>query len=748
MQIFVDCLLEQCDRHKLNAELVLVEWNPPSDRKPLAEELKWKRGEGCCDIRIITVPPEIHRRYKSSENLPLFQMIAKNVGIRRARGEYILCTNIDIIFSDELMSFLAQGNLKSKHFYRSLRTDVSEDIPSSLTVAAALDFCRTSTVRLNLPGHTLEYPKVGFVQNLIRSSDISITPDKKQLAEICFGGHLPVLFLGEQTEFRFDKQVENQSKTARVMVLDLIPNPISHKGSLRVVFKDKQGVTVYESLIRNREKLAIVISYDIDSVLMTCVSSVSNEDNSGHRLAPACLVSVGWINDMPFSSGDFDCYVVGNSVSVLGQVGPPEISKEGRRGVSRKVGGPAYLQLSPRSKPQKLIFSMLNSQGRSLRHPPKLLFNGTNQQCPVRFVTGHWIGDLPPCDHQHFVTIASQCDKNWHLTDVHLTRSVLTECAKVVARSVYRCFWRVAKPHGANIFDVISPNFELSFIDAPLRVVSGLPIRGMGRRCSLRVRNSTKRAQTLIVDLIPSRPLGGEIAGLTARLDGKSVEASVHKGGTRLEISLPPLTKGSKLEFELEGRADEVDHLHRGPLELLNHHALLTKLYWKDALSVDPPPPRARADCWHILPDPSDVPIARNPLDLRGSNLPDLFSNACGDFTLAHKSAWDRVHGYAELDVFSMHLDSLLLYALHYADFEEVRLPQGMTHYHIEHDSGWSPEKNKQMYLRLHERGIPWLGFYHDITLLALVMRRYNHPIVFNGPDWGLILENLPEVSI
>ena len=33
-------------------------------------------------------------------------MIAKNAGIRRARGQFVLATNIDIIFSNELVGFL------------------------------------------------------------------------------------------------------------------------------------------------------------------------------------------------------------------------------------------------------------------------------------------------------------------------------------------------------------------------------------------------------------------------------------------------------------------------------------------------------------------------------------------------------------------------------------------------------------------------------------------------------------------
>ena len=53
------------------------------------------------------MPPGVHRRYQYSEALPLYQMIAKNVGIRRARGQFVLATNIDIIFSDELVEYLS-----------------------------------------------------------------------------------------------------------------------------------------------------------------------------------------------------------------------------------------------------------------------------------------------------------------------------------------------------------------------------------------------------------------------------------------------------------------------------------------------------------------------------------------------------------------------------------------------------------------------------------------------------------------
>jgi hypothetical protein len=107
MQVFVDTLFHQARRHNVSTELVLVEWNPLPDRGPLAQALRWPADLGEGAVRIITVPPALHNRYEHSGALPLYQMIAKNVGIRRARGEFVLATNIDIVFSGELFEYLS-----------------------------------------------------------------------------------------------------------------------------------------------------------------------------------------------------------------------------------------------------------------------------------------------------------------------------------------------------------------------------------------------------------------------------------------------------------------------------------------------------------------------------------------------------------------------------------------------------------------------------------------------------------------
>ncbi len=149
MQIFIDCLIAQCKRHEVAAELIIVEWNPPVDRPKLAEAMRWPADLGPCVVRIIEVPPELHARYKFARQLPLYQMIAKNVGIRRAKGEFILATNIDVIFNDELMAFIKERKLERGHMYRIDRTDVDALVPEGASMDETLAYCRSHVLRVN-----------------------------------------------------------------------------------------------------------------------------------------------------------------------------------------------------------------------------------------------------------------------------------------------------------------------------------------------------------------------------------------------------------------------------------------------------------------------------------------------------------------------------------------------------------------------------------------------------------------------
>lgn len=149
-QVFINCLAAQCAKFQLHAELILVDWNPPIDKPTLSTVLTFPDSAGYLDCRVVVVPPEIHREFKYSDRLQLFQMIGKNVGIRRARGAFVLATNIDIIFSDELMAFIGNKQLSKHAHYRVDRCDIqSGGLTPETPLNEALDYAWANIVRNN-----------------------------------------------------------------------------------------------------------------------------------------------------------------------------------------------------------------------------------------------------------------------------------------------------------------------------------------------------------------------------------------------------------------------------------------------------------------------------------------------------------------------------------------------------------------------------------------------------------------------
>lgn len=106
-------------------EYLLAEWNPLTDEPLLSQRFvatfPWARA--------IVIDGAIHRAYARNAAMPFFEMPAKNAAIRRARGEWILVTNGDILFDDALVARIAAGSLAPRTFYRAHRIDVPPELP-------------------------------------------------------------------------------------------------------------------------------------------------------------------------------------------------------------------------------------------------------------------------------------------------------------------------------------------------------------------------------------------------------------------------------------------------------------------------------------------------------------------------------------------------------------------------------------------------------------------------------------------
>ena len=114
-------------------EVLFVEWNPlpvgPSSAALLAEyaaaAARQSSHPPVTRVRVVTVPPVVHnalvRQAGAETSPPVLEILGKNVGVRRARGKFVLTTNPDDVLSASLVASFAKMNLLAVNFYRAAR---------------------------------------------------------------------------------------------------------------------------------------------------------------------------------------------------------------------------------------------------------------------------------------------------------------------------------------------------------------------------------------------------------------------------------------------------------------------------------------------------------------------------------------------------------------------------------------------------------------------------------------------------
>jgi hypothetical protein len=259
MQAFVNGWVGQCKRHGLSSELIVVDWNPPEDRPPLIDALRWPPDTQPCQVRFVQVPPEVHQRYTHAAALPLYQMIAKNVGIRRSRGRFLLVANIDIIFSDDLIGYLAEERLEPGRMYRIDRHDVMSDVPVDGTVDEQLAYCDTHLIRVNAREGTFDLTPDGL--RALSVEDIA-GPD----SGISFGtGWHGVERYSPRHVFRWigndaEVMIRSPRAPATSLTFDLEPGPSAGAGPLRLKALADDGTVLADADVSAGTRVEIDVS--------------------------------------------------------------------------------------------------------------------------------------------------------------------------------------------------------------------------------------------------------------------------------------------------------------------------------------------------------------------------------------------------------------------------------------------------------------------------------------------------------
>ena len=105
------------------AELLLVDWNPVAGQPRVDEILKdcdRKSTNPYVHLRTVVVPSNITQsKAVNPRQRKFLQYHSKNVGIRRADGDWILVQNVDDIHPLSLIRVLMEGHLNPNYFYRT-----------------------------------------------------------------------------------------------------------------------------------------------------------------------------------------------------------------------------------------------------------------------------------------------------------------------------------------------------------------------------------------------------------------------------------------------------------------------------------------------------------------------------------------------------------------------------------------------------------------------------------------------------
>lgn len=122
-----------------SCEVVLVEWNPIANRAFLADVMRDALPEIPADrFRRYVVDPAYQPAFSLNQKLDYLEYVAKNVGVRRARGGMVLVTNTDIFFSRGIADALA-APLPPGVVHRAARIDLALNSDQSHVTWAGLE---------------------------------------------------------------------------------------------------------------------------------------------------------------------------------------------------------------------------------------------------------------------------------------------------------------------------------------------------------------------------------------------------------------------------------------------------------------------------------------------------------------------------------------------------------------------------------------------------------------------------------
>jgi hypothetical protein len=752
MQAFVNGWMEQCRRHRLPSELIIVEWNPLPDRPPLADVLVWPDAGGFCDVRIIEVPPEIHQSFRNWQAMPLYQMIGKNVGIRRARGEFVLATNIDILFSDELMRFFAERRLEPGKMYRVNRWDVMADVPVNASVEEQLAYCQSHLIRLNAREGTFRLGTDGV--RVLEENDIASLTGTVRLGAGWFqremSGEEPFRWVDNDAELiisppKHSPVTSSGAQQARVLVLDIEPGPGVNMSPFLLELRDASGKHLSEIRVKRRS----VVTFALPNSEREEIRVVLHTGDGGIRIpsdlrtlnfrlfrCKVKLVAGGSSNPAPAIE------TVAASLSTTESWG----SRMGRglRLVREIWRGNPDVQIRVPMSREQLAKLQLKQDGSGVSFSARALkrLRGTSDApmdilpAGMRAVWGAGWYPLESFHGETFRWMERNSAVVWLpprqlagelVLHVELGPAVGFKACEVEIRDQWDEIVDVQEIRGRSAIRIPVEHLSGPFITSFAVLGGGPPkkVSGDSRVLALRVfgctwaGNENDSADLNVPELVaagagvwsgrgwlPFDTRQGS-KGLAALRDAELILRAPDGPNRLLTLEVAPGSGGRPLDLLIEDSRGRIMYRGKvpGPRQIRLKNVFrggnFYALRLRDAAHEDNPTPPGDpmlfipAIYWHSMAEnaggenQAGEDCVRVVLHQSPSDQAiQLHTNACGDFTLLAREHWMDLRAYPELDLFSMNIDSIFCWMAHHGGAREEMLDDPMRIYHIEHGTG------------------------------------------------------------
>lgn len=238
----------------LSSEIIIVHWNPPKNNNLNKILCKLNINFKNLSIKLINVDEKFHQALKYSKQRK-FSDYAYNVGIRRAKGEFVICKAPDTYFSSSIIEFVGKQTLDYDSIYRADRINICKNREYELDLNWEMNFKKHIIIRKCYRGHGLHTRACGDFLLMRKKAWDKIGGWPERGTSVIFGGDGEILHaaigLGlKQKVLKDDNCVFKIAHAGMFSLNDSRDFPTFYKSNFHLFSNKIPGIKIVKYLVK------------------------------------------------------------------------------------------------------------------------------------------------------------------------------------------------------------------------------------------------------------------------------------------------------------------------------------------------------------------------------------------------------------------------------------------------------------------------------------------------------------------